>query len=470
MLGMGRKPAVDQRLHYPRAPQRAADRGLGTGRVEVPGELRLVGVAGLRPEDLVDDVPVRDVDPLAGGDLAQDQQGLGPLLGARPELRVELVGGLAGRREIGLLGDPLAGERPAQLVVHHLDLFLDEDVGEVDGRVLHGIVDDPVREAVAGPVQGVALQPLADLRAEGGHVGEVAHRRREVVVGRRQQLLAELLQLHAEVALGTAERLLLVVVGEGDVELDRIARLETDEVLLEPGDEPLLADDERHPVRGAAVEGDTVTGPDEADDRPVSLGRRALLDGAEGCLLVAELVHDALDLGIVDGFDLGLEREAGVVTQLHLGAHRDGRLVPERLAFLRVDQLDVRPADDHDRRVVGRAARPFAVARVDERLDGLLPYGALAEDAFQHAARGLAGTEACDAGALAEAAGGVGDAARNLLDGELDLDDEGALLGGGRGHMHGRRSIGAASRHRRSPVRADAGHDGPRTGAMSGAW
>ena len=157
---------------------------------------------------------------------------------------------------------------------------------------------------------------------------------------------------------------------------------------------------------------------------------------------------DALDLGVVDRHDLGLEREVGVVAELHLGAQRHGRLVAERLPLLGLDDLDLGAADDEDVGVVGGALRPLAVAGLDERLDGLVPDRALAQDTLEHAARGLAGAEPGDAGALAQAAGGVGDGARDAIDGELHLDDEGALLGRGRGHMHGRGSIGADPGHR----------------------
>ncbi len=361
---------------------------------------------------------------------------------------MQLVRCLARGGEVGLLGDPLAGEGALHLVVHHLDLLVHENVGDLDGRVLHRVLDDPVGEAVARAVQGVPLQSLADLGAQGGHVGEVAHRAGEVVVGDGHDLLAQLLQLCAEVDLDAAERLLLVVVGERDVELGRLARPHAEEMLLEAGDEALLADDERHPVGGPAVEWSAVTRADVADDRPVALRGRPLLDRAQRRLLVAELVHDALDLGVVDGLDLGPEREVGVVAQLHLGAQRHNRLVAERLPLLGLDDLDLGAPDDEDVGVVGGALRPLAVAGLDERLDGLVPDRALAQDTLEHAARGLARAEPGDPGALAQAAGGVGDGARNAIDGELHLDDEGALLGRGRSHMHGRGSIGADQGHR----------------------
>ena len=68
------------------------------------------------------------VDPLGVGDLGQDEQRPDALLGARPELGVHLGVGLVDRLEVGLLGHALPGERAAELVVHHLDLLVDQDV------------------------------------------------------------------------------------------------------------------------------------------------------------------------------------------------------------------------------------------------------------------------------------------------------------------------------------------------------
>ena len=85
---------------------------------------------------------------------------------SRPEVGVEVVVGLAGDLEVGLLADPLPGERAAELVVHDLDLLVDQDVGQVERRVGDRVVDDPVGELVARLVEGVPLEALADLARE----------------------------------------------------------------------------------------------------------------------------------------------------------------------------------------------------------------------------------------------------------------------------------------------------------------
>ena len=166
-------------------------------------------------------------DALDLGDLGEDEQRLDALLGPRPELGVEVLVGLAGDLEVGLLADPLAGERAAELVVHHLDLLVDQDVGELERGVGDGVVDDPVGELVAGPVEGVALEPTAgSRRAASSRSAKSPIVESELVVGVGQDLLAKLAQLDREVGLLAGQRLLGVVVREDDVELRRARRVE----------------------------------------------------------------------------------------------------------------------------------------------------------------------------------------------------------------------------------------------------
>ena len=103
--------------------------------------------------------------PSVVGDLGQHEQHLDPLLGARPELGVEVGLGLLGGLEVRRLRDALARERRPELVVHHLDLLVDQDVGQVDGRVGDGVLDDPVAELVARAVEGVAARAASPTSA-----------------------------------------------------------------------------------------------------------------------------------------------------------------------------------------------------------------------------------------------------------------------------------------------------------------
>ena len=112
---------------------------------------------------------------------------------------MEIGVGLLDDLEVGLLGDALASKARPELVVQDLDLLVDQHLGELDGGVRDRVLDDPIGELVSRPVEGVALEALPDVRPERGEVVEVAQLTREVVVERRQDLLAQLLELNGEV-------------------------------------------------------------------------------------------------------------------------------------------------------------------------------------------------------------------------------------------------------------------------------
>jgi hypothetical protein len=107
---------------------------------------------------------------------------------------------------------------------------------------------------------------------------EIAEACDEVVVEVGLDLLAELLELGAEVGRLAGETFLGIVVREGDFELGSVADLQPDEVRLEPGDESFLPEDQRHPLRGATLEGLAVHRPDERDDRVVTVPGSTVLD------------------------------------------------------------------------------------------------------------------------------------------------------------------------------------------------
>ena len=203
------------------------------------------------------------------------------------EVGIGLVDGL----QIGLLADPLPGERAAELVVHHLDLLVDQDVREVERRVGDRVFDDPIGEAVPCPIERVPLEPLLDVGPQRLDVGEVAERPDEVLVEVGQDLLAQFAHVDREVGLLAGQLGLGVVVGEGDVELGRPADLEADEIGFEARDEPLLTEDQRHPLGRPALERLAVARPDERDHRVVAVLRAAPFDGRQGRVLVAQLLE-----------------------------------------------------------------------------------------------------------------------------------------------------------------------------------
>ena len=192
MIGVLGEPLVDEALDDPAAAERAPDVGAAPLGAEVLLQPCVVGVAFAAARDLGVDLRVGDRDGLGVGDLGQDEQGADALLGARPELGVEVGIGLVDRLEIGLLGDPLPRDRAAELVVHHLDLLVDEDVRELERRVGDGVVDDPVGELMARSVDGVALETDLDVGTQRVEVGEVAEGPDEVGIELGLDLLAQL--------------------------------------------------------------------------------------------------------------------------------------------------------------------------------------------------------------------------------------------------------------------------------------
>ena len=112
--------------------------------------------------------------------------------------------------------------------------------------------------------------------------------------------------------------------------------LQADEVVLEARDQAVLADDQRHPLGRAAVERHAVLGAREPDDGVVAfLRRRAPRPAASVAFWSRSSSMTVVDLGLVDGLDLGREVEVLVVAELDLRADLDGRLEDERLALAR---------------------------------------------------------------------------------------------------------------------------------------
>ena len=261
----------------------------------------------------------------------------------------------------------------------------------------------------------------------------------EVLVEVGQDLLAQLAQLDREMGHLAGELGLRVVVGEGDVEFGRAADLEPDEIGLEARDEPLLAEDQRHPLGRPALERLAVARPDERDDRVVAVLGAAALDRGERRVLVAQLLEDLADLGVVDDVDLGPEVEVLVVAELDLRADLDGRLEDERHPLLGLDDVDVgvRERDDvlGDERV--------AVRVLDEVVDGVVEDRARTEVSLQDGAGRLARTEAGDAGALGEVPDGLVHGAADALRWDLDLEEDGGLGAWGLGDLHRPGSIRA---------------------------
>ena len=198
---------------------------------------------------------------------------------------------------------------------------------------------------------------LADVAAEllqGVELGGVGG---EVVVELRQDFLPHLLHLHFEDGVLAGQFRLLVLVGEGDLDLDLVARRGADQLVLEVVDQLARAERQQVVVGLAALEGLVV---DEALE--VHQHRVALLRGALDRLEAGEALADPIDLGVdhllVDLFLLLADLEALVLAELRRRADADLELEGERLAFLLGgrDHVDLRFAD---RRHAGVEERRF---------------------------------------------------------------------------------------------------------------
>src|SRR5439155_2530343 len=178
-----------------------------------------------------------------------------------------------------------------------------------------------------------------------------------------------------------------VVIGEGDVELDPVAQPNADDVIFEAGNQTLVAQDQRHAFRAAALERDSVPTPGVADDHVVALPGGSVLDGCQRSVLVAPLVDHLVDGHIRDLLDLGLEVEVAVVTQLDVRPNGHGRAEDQRLAFLGLLDVDLGLVEGQDELLDQRVA----IGIFDEVLDRLVEHRALTEHALEHRSGALPG-------------------------------------------------------------------------------
>ena len=200
-----------------------------------------------------------------------------------------------------------------------------------------------------------------------------------------------------------------------------------EQIGLEARDQPLLAEDQRHPVRAAALERLAVPRPGERDHRVVAIARPAALDRRQRRVLVAQLLDDLVDPGIVDRLDLGLEVEVLVVAELDVRRHLDGGLEDERLALLGLHHLDIGVGQRQEALLDHR----LAVAVFDQVLDGFVVDHARTEVSLQDGSRGLPRAKARDARVARQPADGVVDGAAQPLRGKLDFEQDGRIRGRG---------------------------------------
>ena len=279
MVGMGGQPLVDEALDDAAAAERAADVGPAALGVEVLLELGVVRVALAAAGDLGLDLRVGDGHALGVGDLRQDEQGPDPLLGARPELGVEVGIGLVEGLEVGLLGDALAGER-ARGTRRASPRPPGRPGSSGSSSVALATAYSMIRSAKPWRARSRALRSSRALTsARSASTSAKSPSVPTKSSSSSGRTFSRSSRSSTAKWAGLAGQLRLrVVVREGDVELGRAADLEPDEVGLEARDEPLLAEDQRHPLGRPALERLAVARSDERDDRVVAVLRAATLD------------------------------------------------------------------------------------------------------------------------------------------------------------------------------------------------
>ncbi len=206
---------------------------------------------------------------------------------------------------------------------------------------------------------------------------------------------------HLEFGVLTGEVFGLVVLGELDLEGAGLAGADADELLLEARNEGVGADQHRHVVAGAAVEGLAADLAGKLDGDAVAVFRLGALGlGRIGLVLVGDALQRLLDLGLGD-----LGGRAGELDVLEIG-ERD-----RRHDFDRQRVIEVRLAGDHllDRvlllrqchlRVGGELVAALAddlVVGVAHRLLDHLGHRRAAIHALEVRDRHLAGAETVDA-------------------------------------------------------------------------
>ena len=345
-LGMRFQPAIDEQLDDLGPAQRGLQVGAPAGRLEVRDELGVLRAPGAGAIDLGLDGRIAGLDALGVGHRRQDEQDLDPVLGRFAPLGVQLVDGLLDRLQVGGLLDALLGQPHAQLVVHDLDLALDEQLGDGHRRVGHGELDDALREDVPRPIPSAGCQPARDVVLEVGQIAEAADGLGEGIVRIGQVGHPKLAQRDRELDVLAGQRRLAIVGREGQRERPLLVLDHALERLLEARDHAVRSQPEGVALGRAALEGHAVTPPDEADDRVVALLGAATLDRHEAGVLLAELVDDALDLLVVDLVDVDAEGVVGVGAELDLRSDRQHDAIGGPLPFDEADPLRLRDAQD----------------------------------------------------------------------------------------------------------------------------
>ena len=286
---------------------------------------------------------IGDLQILRSGHGLQSQLGLDLVQGGGLGGGAHHLGGHAHHLQIVVHGHPLAGH-PHGVLVHDLvKLGLHHAVGDISLQVVHQLLQNGLLEVVLG-LGGAALgQLLAQVLLKVSQSLKLRHILSELIVHRGELGLLDLLDLDLEHH-SLAGQIGHIILGEGNIQILLIAGLQTDDLILEAGDEGAGADLQAVILALAALEGLAVLEALEVDDGGVTQLDLAVhgdqTGGAAdiGLQLILHILIGDADLGLGGG-------EALVRLHLGLGADRDQGSKDQ--ALLLVDLHDIHDGVAH---------------------------------------------------------------------------------------------------------------------------
>ena len=221
-----------------------------------------------------------------------------------------------------------------------------------------------------------------------------------------------------------AGEILVIILGEGNVEVLLVAGLHADDLILKAGNEAAGAELELIVLALAALERLAVVEALEVDHGNVALLGLAV-HGNEAGVALSHLVQALLHIVSADLDLLLLGGQALVLAELDLGVHGDGRLEGETvLVDLVVHDLNFGIADD----IESTLADGLRICLGQSDVNGIAVEHARAVELFDHLAGGLAGAEAGNAELVAGLGISLGDGGFKLLRADLDGHRDSALF------------------------------------------
>ena len=221
-----------------------------------------------------------------------------------------------------------------------------------------------------------------------------------------------------------AGQILVIILGEGDVEILLFAGLHADDLILKAGDEAAGTELELVVLALAALERLAIVEAFEVDDGDVALLGLAVNRDKAGVAL-GHLVQALLNVISAD-LDLFLLRgQALVLAELDLGIHGNGRLEGEAvLVDLVVHDLDLGIADN----VEAALADGLRICLGQGDVNGIAVENTRAVELLNHLAGGLAGAEAGNAELTARLGVSLGNSGFKFLRADLDGHRDSALF------------------------------------------